>query len=153
MSPQHYMISEISTHLSSLLMLFSGLPESHLEYVQLRSWPRSQEGLIHRFLEIFSCSSLSTKFQLPLLPQTFSLSLHPLSPQLSLGLINLCSDLENTFKHMTNQPTTSPSDLNLVSHCCFATVSSHDVFYHLKRQALANCIISSRPVYHEFSCQ
>lgn len=49
-------------------------------------------------------------------------------------------------------PNTSSSSLYLVSRC-FATKISHDSFYPLKMQILSNYIISSRPVYHEFSCQ
>lgn len=54
---------------------------------------------------------------------------------------------------MHGSPTTSSSNVYLVSSCCFAVIICHDIFHHLKRQALPKQIISSRPVCSEFSCQ
>lgn len=119
--------------------------------LNLGAGQKSSGDIIHTFLELFFCSSLfsnslSTKFQLPLWPQTFFLYLlYLVSPQLSLGSINLCYDLENTFRY--RRPTTSSSKLYCFLVVVLLPLSSSDIFCHLKRHTVSNGIMSSRPTF------
>ena len=158
MPPQRYVMSEISARLSaSWYRSLLGLPESHLHLLNLGAGKGHKGECIHRFLELFLYSSLfssspSTKLQLPSWPQTsfFIFSIQWILSSLWGSLI--CVTIWKTS-----------SDAWPTNHLLFQFLSGvtllfcyrnlHDIFYHLKKQALSICIISSRPVCHEFSYQ